>query len=237
MHCIVFGATGGIGRPLVQRLLEQDWQVTAVTRRPQDAPSGSMPVGCDLSRRTQVVALARSLPAADRVVFAHGVFTDRPAFAGSEELQHRINATAVRWFCDHAAKPERLVLVGSQAWRRATTACIHRTTGLAAYRASKRALFLYGLQLAARGWQVHTVHPGVVRTPIADEARPWTRLAFRVLRGLVGVDPAQAASTLAHLITEPTLAVPSGTYWDGRTPHPELSAACRDEALGLKWVA
>lgn len=236
MHCILFGATGGIGSHLTARLLARGWRVTAISRQPAglDRPQLGW-VRCDLADRHQVEALARRLPAADRVVFAHGVFTDRPAFVGSEELQHRINATAVRWFCDAAARPGRLVLVGSHAWRRARTEQIQSSTGLAAYRASKRALFFHGLQLAERGWDVQTVHPGVVRTTIADAAGPWVRAGYRLLQGLVGVSAEHAAHRVEHLVVEPDLAVPSGTYWYERTPHPELARAHRDEALG--WVA
>jgi uncharacterized protein YbjT (DUF2867 family) len=55
---VVTGASGNVGRPLVQALLETEEQVTAVSRRltPADVPAGAEVRQADLTRPEQLVA-------------------------------------------------------------------------------------------------------------------------------------------------------------------------------------
>ena len=61
---VVTGATGNVGRPLVAALVGAGEQVTAVARRPADAPPGVRAVAADL---TQPESMKAALDGADRL--------------------------------------------------------------------------------------------------------------------------------------------------------------------------
>lgn len=79
LKVLVTGATGAVGRPLVQRLLQEGAQVRALTRRPAPLPRGAEPVLGDLADRP---SLRAALQGVDR---AFVLLTDDAgaAFAGA----------------------------------------------------------------------------------------------------------------------------------------------------------
>ncbi|MBO1331153.1 SDR family NAD(P)-dependent oxidoreductase [Streptomyces sp. VRA16 Mangrove soil] len=80
---LITGATGGVGRPLARRLLQDGWRVHTAYRRPADAEElaaeGFLPVALDLTDEESVTAAADTVgPRLDALVNCAGIVVQGP---------------------------------------------------------------------------------------------------------------------------------------------------------------
>ncbi|MBD5784569.1 NAD(P)H-binding protein [Cellulosimicrobium terreum] len=161
---IVTGATGNIGRPLVQNLVTAGYPVTAVSRGVSspalDAP-GVVPVVADLAATETLEPVLDGAEALFLLVSGAGGHVDGPALLGTAK----------------AAGVRRVVLVSSQA--AGTRAASPSYAPLAALEETVRGSGLDWTVLRPSGFMTNTFAwaPGVrveqtVRVPFADVALP-----------------------------------------------------------------
>lgn len=167
----VTGATGFVGRHLIDRLVSAGWQVRALVRRPDaDLPSdGVTPVPGSME---DAESLRRLVEGADHVVHSAGLIK-----AASREEFDRVNGYGTGLLaeaCAAQAVPPRLIYLSSLA---------ARTPELSDYGASKR---LGETELAERAGALHwtILRPPVIYGPGDRE----TLKLFKLMRH--GVVPA-----------------------------------------------
>jgi NAD(P)-dependent dehydrogenase (short-subunit alcohol dehydrogenase family) len=143
-----------------------------------------------------------------------------------------------------AAAPSRIVVVASEAHRRAGDAPLddlmgeHNFSGMSAYSRSKLANILFVRELARRlqpaGVTVYAAHPGVVDTPILDAFAKtrFDRAGLRVAR-LLFLAPERAAQGILRVAADPTLTEPSGAYFELGKPN-RGSSLSNDPMLAQK---
>lgn len=140
-----------------------------------------------------------------------------------------------------AAAPSRIVVIASEAHRRAGAAPFddlmgdHDFSGMRAYSRSKLANILFARELARRllptGVTVYAAHPGVVDTPIVDAfARTrFDKAGLRLVRKLF-LKPERAAQGILRVAADPMMKEPSGTYFELGKPN-RGSQLANDAAL------
>lgn len=156
----------------------------------------------------------------------------RDGFELTMGVNHLGNAALILAVEDlvRAAAPSRIVVVASEAHRRAGDAPLddlmgeHNFSGVRAYSRSKLANILFARELARRllpvGVTVYAAHPGVVDTPILDAFAKtrFDRAGLRLVR-LLFLTPARAAQGILRVAADPTLTEPSGTYFELGKPN------------------
>src|SRR3954463_1076399 len=106
MRLVIFAATGGIGRHLLEQALAAGHDVTAVVRNPRDLPAGARVVTADLAH-PDPAALAAAVQGADAVLSGLGPRNPR-ADAGITSRGTRAIVTAM-----HAGHVRRVVVVSA----------------------------------------------------------------------------------------------------------------------------
>ena len=147
-----------------------------------------------------------------------------------------------------AATRARVVIVASEAHRRARGLPLddlmgeHGFSGIRAYNRSKLANILFARELArhlsSSGVTVYSAHPGAVDTRMLTgpfEERWLGRMLLPLVRTAL-LTPAEAAKGIMRVAADPTLAEPSGSYFEYGRPN-RGSELSNDPALarGL-WV-
>ncbi|RNL61085.1 SDR family oxidoreductase [Nocardioides marmoriginsengisoli] len=181
-HAVVTGAASGMGRLMVERLLERGWTVSAVDL---DTPAlhelagtaGVSAYPCDVSDpqlvRAAAAAVLAAHPRIDRLVTAAGI----AVIGRLDDLDP-----------ERVARPMQVNYLGTVAWVHALLPALREsggelvlfaslagwivTPGYGAYTASKFALVGYAetlaLELRGSGITVRAVCPPAVRTPMID---------------------------------------------------------------------
>ena len=176
---MIWGANGGIGRALVQRLVADGWTVLAVARHTGDLESLTPYVfEADVSKphdvQRAVLAASQEGGPVDLWVYAIGDITSAPVRAMEPEAWQRIldaNLTGVfstvHYSLPLLAPDAHLFLLGAVSERM-------RMPGLSAYAAAKAGLEAFGeaLRKEARKQRVSVVRPGAVDTPL------WNKVPF-----------------------------------------------------------
>ena len=178
---LIWGATGGIGRALVKKLIDQHWHVHAVTRHPADHASVTpvvyeADVGDPFAVQQTVLAVAQLTTEVHLMIYAVGDIASQSVEALTAEVWHRLldaNLTGAYLTTHHSlpllASDAHLVFVGAVHERL-------RLPGLAAYAATKAGLeaFALALQKEQRGRRVTVFRPGAVDTSF------WSKVPFRM---------------------------------------------------------
>jgi NAD(P)-dependent dehydrogenase (short-subunit alcohol dehydrogenase family) len=196
---LIWGAAGGIGRALVDRLRADDWNVLAVARNDASlAAAGIESCAADFARDADVAAAAlwaaRNAEHVDLWVYAAGDMLGKPlADTASAEWQRIVAAnvggahTALAHSLPLIAPDGHLVFVGAYVER-------IMLPKLGAYAASKAALDAYvtvlGKELRER--RVTNVRVGAVDTPL------WNKAPFRLPKGAHTAGDVAAAIVAAH---------------------------------------
>lgn len=167
---LVTGASSGIGKSVVTRLLTEGWAVIGVSRKPSGEPSANYrSLLVDLSDFEQLKAALAPIPRLDAIVHAAGFMTTAPLGAlqvedGLAMWTVHIGAAVVMMneLASRLSDGGRVVLIGS------------RTAGGAAgrsqYSATKSALIglsrSWAAELVSRRITVNIVAPGATETPM-----------------------------------------------------------------------
>lgn len=113
--------------------------------------------------------------------------------------------------------------------------------GWPAYGAAKLATILFIRELAEQllptGVDAYAFHPGFVATRFGAES-PLMRLTAALSKGEYGITAAAGAVPLITLASEPSIASPSGGYFDGLAPNGATAAQATDPQLARElWDA
>lgn len=167
---LVTGASSGIGKSIVSRLLADGWMVFGMSRKPSGEQSANYhPLVVDLSDFERLKAALESIPRLDAIVHAAGFMTTAPLGAlqveeGLAMWTIHVGAAVVMMnaMASRLSDGGRVVLIGS------------RTAGGAAgrsqYSATKSALIglsrSWAAELVSRRITVNIVAPGATETPM-----------------------------------------------------------------------
>ncbi len=202
---VVTGASSGIGRAIVDRLLLDGWHVTGLSRTPVGESERFRWLGADLTDRDALAGVLRSIGEAgeiDAVVHAAGL--QRSAHLGdlsAEDgaLMWRVHVHAPTLIVDALAarihRGGRIVLIGSRT--------MTGVAGKSQYAATKSALIglsrSWAMELAPRGITVNVVAPGPTDTPmLRDPGRRATPPRVPPLGRFI--QPSEVAALTAFLL-------------------------------------
>ncbi|MEO0466790.1 MAG: SDR family NAD(P)-dependent oxidoreductase [Pseudomonadota bacterium] len=187
MNSVVFGASGGIGRAVVEHLLTRASTVIAVSRSGADIP-GATSLAADFTDETEIAAAAAKIgetTTPDLVIVASGLLSGPDGLEPEKSYRHQsmdafqrvfaINTFAPALVAKHMfplmPRKERAVFAALSA--RVGSISDNRMGGWHAYRASKAALNMlirnFAIEQARRNpnFIVVGLHPGTVDTGLS----------------------------------------------------------------------
>lgn len=184
----VFGASGGIGRALVERLAAGPGTVYTLTRTPERAPAGSIAVPVDILSEESVEAAARRCGEEgplDLVIVATGMLHRDGAVAPEKSMRQLDAAVMAEVFAVNTIAPAIVAKhflpllsrdgksVFAALSARVGSIADNRLGGWASYRASKAALNMLLKTLSIEQARTHPrsvvigLHPGTVDTALS----------------------------------------------------------------------
>ncbi|HDR9868221.1 SDR family NAD(P)-dependent oxidoreductase [Burkholderia cenocepacia] len=178
-HAVVTGASSGIGRAIVERLLDDGWRVTGLCRSHVETAQDSLTiVPVDVTDFAALASVCDALGAVDAFVHAAGFMLTAPLGQLSHDdgaAMWRLHVEAATFLADRLVPRMpaggRIVLLGSRTANGAATR--------SQYAATKSALVglarSWAAELAPHGITVNVVAPGATDTPfLRDPARAAT---------------------------------------------------------------
>mgnify|MGYP005844603811 CR=1 FL=1 len=204
---LIFGASGGIGRALVQKLTGDGWTVGVVSRHPHDlAHLTAFRYEADVAEpfavQQAVYAAAQELPPVDLWVYAVGDILSSPVAEMTPDAWQRILTANLNgaYLATHYSLPllgekAHLMYIGAYSEKL-------RLPGLTAYAAAKAGLeaFVAALAKEQRKLRVTIVRPGAVATPL------WNKMPARLPKNAMTPDAlAEQIVAAYHAGTEGTL--------------------------------
>lgn len=179
---LVTGATSGIGRACVERLLEAGARVIGIGRNQerlaqlQEAHGERFEgISFDLSQVDRLTELVSQLPAVDGIVMSAGVGYNNPVKYFKRELFDEtvtVNLISPTLLAVELANAKKINKNGSIVFLSSINGSSVFTMGLLAYSVSKAGLagttMSLATELAPRGIRVNSMAPGMVDTEMAD---------------------------------------------------------------------
>lgn len=211
-HAVVTGSSGGIGRAIASRLLEDGWRVSGLDlAAPTLSHAGFVHVAVDLCDAGAIGRAAGDLQDAQALVHAAGVLRVGPLGAldhAGGELMWRLHVDAATRLADAlvpamAARGRgRVVFVGSRV--------AQGLPGRGQYAATKAALIAlarsWAAEVAAQGVTVNVVSPGATQTlMLQDPARAGSAPRLPPIGRLI--QPEEIAALAAFLLSPHAAAI------------------------------
>ncbi|HAJ37197.1 MAG TPA: short-chain dehydrogenase [Chloroflexi bacterium] len=204
---LIFGASGGIGRALVQRLTGDGWTVGVVSRHPHDLANLTAfryeaDVADAFAVQQAVYAAAQELPPVDLWIYAVGDILSSPVAEMTPDAWQRILTAnlsgaylATHYSLPLLAERAHLMYIGAYSEKL-------RLPGLTAYAAAKSGLEAFAVAFAKeqRKLRVTVVRPGAVDTPL------WSKMPARLPKN------AMTPAALAEKIIEAYAAGTDGMF-------------------------
>ncbi len=172
-RAVVTGAAGGIGRAVVELLLQRGASVVAADVSEEGVVAGATPLAADLATPEDRAALVAAAGPCNHLVIAHGIVRPKPISETTEDdwdALMDVNAKATYFLCRDLGS--RLADGGSIVTLSSVSARSAASQEQSVYCATKAAVssitrsFAYAY--APRGIRVNTVLPGIVDTPMQE---------------------------------------------------------------------
>jgi NAD(P)-dependent dehydrogenase (short-subunit alcohol dehydrogenase family) len=209
-HAVVTGASSGIGRAIVDRLLSDGWRVTGLCRSQIVSTNDSLRiVPVDVTDFEALGRVCDQLGPADALVHAAGFMRTAPLGQLSYEdgaAMWRLHVESATFLADRLAPGMpaggRIVLLGSRTANGAATR--------SQYAATKSALVglarSWAAELAPRGITVNVVAPGATDTPfLRDPGRAATSPRLPPIGRFI--TPEEVAALTGFLLSEGASAI------------------------------
>jgi len=248
---VITGASSGIGASAAKTLAAAGWDVAVVGRNPERTRAVAEAAGgtaflADFDRLDEVRELAESL--AERYEHidvlannAGGLIPKRGLSADGHERTIQHNHLAP-FLLTNLLLPK---LVGSRILGTASVANRFGNLrlddlewtkrpwlgGWQAYGTSKIATILFASELAVRGHEAYSFHPGVVATSFGTGSGLMA-FANRISGHRIGITAERGAAPLVHLATAESVGVPSGTYFEELKPFGRVHRSAKQPGVG-----
>ncbi|MDR7343214.1 NAD(P)-dependent dehydrogenase (short-subunit alcohol dehydrogenase family) [Pantoea alhagi] len=172
-HALVTGASSGIGRTIVERLLQEGWQVSGLSRSAAGCDHPALrSIAVDLCDRRALAEVLPALPPVDAFIHAAGMMQAAALGALDEEISQRlwylhvqVAETIANALAESLPADGRIILIGSRTSRGAA--------GRSQYVSTKAAMTgmvrSWAAELAPRGITANVVAPGATATPMLNQ--------------------------------------------------------------------
>lgn len=200
-NAMIWGAAGGIGRALTDKLMTDGWTVIGVCRRPEEMETAvshllQADIRHEFAVQQAVLAASQEVETVDLWIYAAGdILSAKVGDLDSGDWQRILEANLSGAFrtLHHSlpllAEDAAVVFLGAVSERL-------RLPGLSAYAAAKAGLeaFADALRKEERRKQIIVVRPGAVDTPL------WDKVPLRLPQD--APSPAKVAGRILQAVTE-----------------------------------
>lgn len=172
-HALVTGASSGIGAAITDKMLQEGWAVTGLSRSvvTRDNPAFRS-LSVDLFDTAALKQALTDLPPVDAVIHAAGMMKsaalgelDEDISAQLWQLHIRVAEVLANHFAPRLPAGGRIVLLGS----RTSTGAAGRSQYVATKSAMKGMVRSWAAELATKGITVNIVAPGATETPMLKQ--------------------------------------------------------------------
>lgn len=172
-HALITGVSSGIGAATADKLLEQGWRVTGLSRTLVKRDSDAfVSLSVDLFDTAALKRALVSLPPVDAVIHAAGMMKAAPLGDLDEatskklwQLHIRVAEVLANQLAPQLPTGGRIVLIGS----RTSTGAAGRSQYVSTKSAMKGMVRSWAAELASRGITANIVAPGATATPMLSQ--------------------------------------------------------------------